>query len=90
MDGTGGTLISTKKLERVLSKLKYGKGSLDQITADVLMGIPSGLIGKTDKIAVSELPGRVGVLCDGSCTKKGGCKKAGEVQADRWFVCNAK
>ena len=40
MDCAGGMLISPKKLERVLKKLKNGKGSSDQITADVLDALP--------------------------------------------------
>ena len=39
MDCGSGTLISTEKLERVLSKLKNGKGSPDQITADVFKAL---------------------------------------------------
>ena len=40
MDCAGGMLISPKKLEHVLKKLKNGKGSPDQITADVLKALP--------------------------------------------------
>ena len=40
IDCAGGTLISPKKLEIVLKKLKNGKGSPDQITADVLKALP--------------------------------------------------
>ena len=40
VDCAGGMLISTKKLERVLSTLKNGKGSPDQFTADVLKALP--------------------------------------------------
>ena len=40
MECAGGMLISPKKLERVLKKLKNGKGSPDQITADVLKALP--------------------------------------------------
>ena len=39
MDCAGGMLISPKKLENVLKKLKNGKGSPDQITADVLKAL---------------------------------------------------
>ena len=35
LDCAGGMLISPKKTENVLKKLKFGKGSPDQITADV-------------------------------------------------------
>ena len=38
-NGLGGTLISTKKLERVLGKYKNGEGSLGQITADVVKAL---------------------------------------------------
>ena len=40
IDSAGGMLISPKKLENVLKKLKNGKGSPDQITADVLKALP--------------------------------------------------
>ena len=40
VDCAGGMLISTRKFESVLSKLKNGKGSPDQITADVLKALP--------------------------------------------------
>ena len=40
IDCAGGMLISPKKLENVLKKLKNGKGSPDQITADVLKALP--------------------------------------------------
>ena len=40
MDCAGGMLFSPKKLENVLKKLKNGKGSPDQITADVLKALP--------------------------------------------------
>ena len=39
IDCAGGMLISPKKLENVLVKLKNGKGSPDQITADVLKAL---------------------------------------------------
>ena len=41
----GGTL-ATEKLRRVLSKLKYVKGSPDQITADVLKELPPNCLEK--------------------------------------------
>ena len=40
IDCAGGMLISPKKLENVLKKLKNGKGSPDQITTDVLKALP--------------------------------------------------
>ena len=40
IDCGGGMLISPKNLENVLKKLKNGKGSPDQITADVLKALP--------------------------------------------------
>ena len=46
MDCAGGMLISPKKLENVLKKLKNGKGSPDQITADVLKALPPDCLEK--------------------------------------------
>ena len=46
MDCAGGTLFSTKRLERALNKLKNGKGSADQITADVLKTLPPECLEK--------------------------------------------
>ena len=46
MDCAGGTLISTKKLERVLSKVQKRKGSPGQITADVLKALPPECVEK--------------------------------------------
>ena len=40
IDCAGGMLISPKKLEHVLQKLKNRKDSPDQITADVLKALP--------------------------------------------------
>ena len=46
MDCAGGILISPKKLNNVLKKLKNGKGSPDQITADVLKALPPECLEK--------------------------------------------
>ena len=46
IDCAGGMLISRKKLENVLVKLKNGKGSPDQITADVLKALPPECLEK--------------------------------------------
>ena len=46
IDCAGGMLISPKKLENVLKKLKNGKGSPDQITADVLKALPPECLEK--------------------------------------------
>ena len=46
MDCAGGMLTSPKKLENDLKKLKNGKGSPDQITADVLKALPSECLEK--------------------------------------------
>ena len=40
VDCAGGMLVSQKKLENVLNELKNGRGSPDQITADVLKALP--------------------------------------------------
>ena len=95
MDFAGGTLISTKKLERVLSKRKCGKRSPDQITADVLKALPVECLEKVGEIVVGdvlrhELLGCMDVLLDGKGTKSGGCNVLDQVQADRWLVCDAK
>ena len=46
MDCAGGMLISPKKHENVLKKLENGKGSPDQITADVLKALPPECLEK--------------------------------------------
>ena len=46
MNCAGGMLISPKKLENVLKKLKNGKGSPDQFTADVLKALPPECLEK--------------------------------------------
>ena len=46
MDSAGGMLISPKKLQKVLKKLKNGKGSPEQITADVLKALPPECLEK--------------------------------------------
>ena len=46
IDCAGGMLISPKRLENVLKKLKNGKGSPDQITADVLKALPPECLEK--------------------------------------------
>ena len=46
IDCAGGMLISPKRLENVLKKLKNGKGSPDQITADVLKAFPPECLEK--------------------------------------------
>ena len=58
-------------------------------------GIASCMSRKTGKITVRdvlghEVPGGVDVLFDGKGTKNSGCNELGQVQADRWFVCDAK
>ena len=78
MDCAAGKLISPKKLEHVLKKLKNGKGSPDQITADVLKALPP------------EFPGRLAVLVDGDGSESGGCNVLDEIQTDSWIVCDAE
>ena len=58
VDCAGGMLISTKKLESVLSNLKNGKGSPDQITAGCFESIPPGMTGKAGEIVVGDVLGR--------------------------------
>ena len=91
---SGGTLTSTKKLKRVLSKLKYGKGSADQITADVLKELPRDCL---EKRAISvrdvlghELPIGMDGLFDDNGTKSCGCNEPCQVQADRCIVRDEK
>ena len=45
-DCAGGMLISPKKLDNVFEKLKNGKGSPDQVTADVLKALPPECLEK--------------------------------------------
>ena len=61
-------MISPKKLENVLKKLKNWKGSQDQITADVLGSIASRMFGEIGEIVVVDVlgfdfPGTLAVLC---------------------------
>ena len=70
IDCAGGMLISPKKLENVLKKLKNGKGSPDQITTDVLKGITARMFGKAGEVAVVDVlghgfPGKLAVFVDG-------------------------
>ena len=46
IDCAGGLLISPRRPENVLKKLKNGKGSPDQITADVLKALPPECLEK--------------------------------------------
>ena len=94
-DCAGGTLTTTEKLERVPSKLKIGERITGPAHSGCPEGIASGLPGKTGEIAVRDvlghgLPGGVDVLLDGNGTKSCGCYELVHVQADRWFVCDAK
>ena len=57
VDRVDGTLLSTKKLKRVLRKVKFGKGSPDQITAVVLKELPPDCLEKAGKIAVRDVLG---------------------------------
>ena len=95
IDCAGGMLISPKKLENVLKKLKNGKGSPDHITADVLKALPSRMFGEVGEVAVVGVlergfPGRLGVFVDGNGPESGGCNVLDQVQANRWTVCDAK
>ena len=96
VDCAGGMLISPKKMEHVLVKLKNGKGSLDQITADVLKSIASGMFGEIGEIVVVDMlgydfPGRLAVsVADGDGSESGGCNVLDQVQVYCWTVCDAK
>ena len=92
MDSAGGMLISTKKLERVLSKLKNGKGSPDQISGNKQC---SGMSGKAGEIVVRdvlghELSGGMAVLSDCCGSESGGYDVFDQVQADRLLMRDAK
>ena len=95
MDCAGGMLISPKKLERVLKKLKNGKGSPDQITADVLKTLPPECLEKLAR-SLSRMcwemtfAGRLDLLADGNSSESGGCNVLDQVQANRWTMCDAK
>ena len=93
IDCTGGMLISPKKLENVLKKLKNGKGSPDQITADVLKALPPRMFGKAGEVVVADVlehgfPGRLAVFVDGDGSECGGCNVLDQVHC--WTVCDAK
>ena len=89
-------LAPPKKLEKALNKLKNKKGSPDQITTDVLKALLPGLSGKTVKIGVTDVLGNVNFLEDWLCSltvmapKVEGATSLAKVQANRWFVCDAK
>ena len=84
MDCAGGTR-SQRRNWRVLSKLKNGKGSPDQITADVLKALPPECLEKLAR-SLSVMMNFPEGLFDGSGTKSGGCYVFVQVQAGRWFV----
>ena len=91
VDCGGGMLISPKKLENVLKKLKNGKGSPDQITADVLKALPPECLEKLARsLSLMCFPRRLAVLYDGNGSESGGCNVLDEVQAYCWAVCDAK
>ena len=95
MDCAGGMLISPKKLENVLKKLKNGKGSPDQITADVFDSITARMFGEAGKIVLANVlehgfPRRLAVFVDGDGSESGGCNVLDQVQAYCWTVCDAK
>ena len=94
MDCAGGMLISAKKLENVLKKLKNGKGSPDQITADFLKSITARMFGEAGEVVVvdvlgNEFPRRLAVLVDGDGSESGGCNVLDKVQTDSWIMCDA-
>ena len=95
IDCAGGMLISPKKLDNVLKKLKNGKGSPDQITADVLKSIASRMFGTAGEVAVVDVlehgfPGRLAVFVDGDGSESVGCNVLDQVQAYCWTVRDAK
>ena len=91
----GARRRDAERLENVLKKLKNGKGSPDQITADALKSIPSRMFGEAGKIVDAdvlgyEFPGRLAVLVDGDGSESGGCNVLDQVQTDSWTVCDAE
>ena len=95
IDCAGGLLISPKKLEHVLKKLKNGKGSSDQITADVLKALPPECL--------EQLARSLSLMCwnmdfpeDWLCSltvmapRSGGSNVLDQVQTYCWNVCDAK
>ena len=95
MDCAGGTLMSTKKLERVLRNCKNGKRSTGSDDSGCFDSIAPGMSGKAGGIVVGdvlghELSGGMAVLSDGYGSERGGCNVFDPVQADRWAVCDAK
>ena len=95
IDCAGGMLISPKKLENVLKKLKNGKGSLDQITADVLKALPPECLEKLVRSLSlmcwnMDFPEGLVVFVDSDGSESGGCNVLDQVQAYCWIVCDAK
>ena len=96
MDCAGGMLISPKKLEHVLKKLKNGKRSPDQTTADVLKALPPECLEKLARslslidVLGHGFPGRLAVFVDGDGSESGGCNVLDQVQTYCWTVCDAK
>ena len=90
IDCAVGMLISLKKLENVLKKLKNGKGSPDQIKS-----IASRMFGTAGEVAVVDVlehgfPGRLAVFFDGDGSESGGCNVLDQVPAYCWTVCDAE
>ena len=91
MDCAGGTLVSTKKLERVLSTIEKREGITGPDHSGCFEGIAPRMFVKTGEIAVSDVLGHdffggMDVLFDGNGTKGGWCYVLVQVQVGRWFV----
>ena len=87
VDCAGGTLISAKKLARVLSKFKNWERFIGSDHSGCFEGIASVMSGKPGEIFVYDVlgyvvPGRFAVFFNGNA------KVVGE--ADRWLVRDAK
>ena len=89
-------LISPKKLENVLKKLKNGKGSFTGSDhSRCFESTASRMFGEIGETAVADVlgydfPGRLAVLFDGNGSESGGCNVLDQVQANCWAVCDAK
>ena len=94
MDCAGGTLISTKKLERVFNNMK-GNCSSVKNTDDVKKALPSGMSEEAGQIVVCDVLGHaflegLALFFHSYGTENGGCKVFVQVRADRWLVRKGK
>ena len=95
MDRAGGMLVSPKKLEHVLKKLKKRErltGSNNSSCFESIASRMSGTAGEVTVVDVLEhgFSGRLAVFVDGDGSESGGSNVLDQVQAYCWTVRDAK